>query len=672
MEGLRERRRPRQPVHSNDRYHEKAPLEFVYVKRRYVQVAAIVLAIFAIQLLILAFMLGRRAIAKGFAGKTNVNLATNQASGRQLRTGLTAVTSSFADTDAEREPHKTLDVLITIYAYDRPRQLLHLLRDIAREADLSKLRIGVNVIDDNSLGCISQPAGRNIFEDLKPGSEDRRDEPMLDVGMQLLDVVRLFNSSTAFQESAPCSARSRFRHVESFLRKRGWRLYVSRYRHGRRRYWHLVRMAMSLLKSRPANYYLFLPDDDRLASNFFGRALGAWKSITDDRRATLMLHIEESRETGAVWTNVKPRFYGGGLYRIGWVESGNFLCDNRLPSFLNWSFPSVPVERWVLNPPISSGVGSSLSELLHSAGLRMYRTEQSLVAHVGVRLSKMNAEFRARNGNSLLTKNFVDGDKEYARLLQEASTVSASMATIWTREAALHAAIDSLAPQVDRLNVYLNGYDVVPVFLQQPFIAVAKSQDPNSGGELGDIGKFHWCNSLDTEYHMTVDDDIVYPDDYVETLLKFRAQYRSPVIVGVHGIRIKNEDLVPQEPAKRGKGYYGSREVWMAVEEVSRPVTVHILGTGTILYNPQDIGTIDVGDVFREPNMADIWLGGLAQRLRIPMIVVPHNANWIQEVPGTFEGSIYHRSTRRRSSDRVQTRVAKSFAPWVLHEPHLV
>ncbi|PXF48344.1 hypothetical protein BWQ96_01804 [Gracilariopsis chorda] len=542
------------------------------------------------------------------------------------------------------------DFFITIYSYDRPRQLLHLLEDIDRESRRSQLRVGVNVIDDNSLSCVFPPVNDNLFDSHTSASLS-------------LHLQQLIPNTTV-----PCSARYRFQNIETFLTSRGWTFYVSKYRHARRRYWHLVRMAHTLLHPISSRFYIFLPDDDRLATNFFHKLSQAWNSIEDTRKLTLMLHVEESRESTPVWTDFKPRNIGGGITRIGWVESGNFLCTHSFLRFMNWTFPRVGIQRWINNPPISSGVGSTLSELIHSSGHRMYRTQESFVAHIGVTLSKMNAQFRERNAPALLTKYFADGDHAYHQLLAQAATVTASIASLWTREAALHSAIHSLSTQVDHINVYLNGYDSVPSYLLAPHITVLRSQDKMSRGDIGDIGKFFWCNEIDTDFHLTADDDIIYPRSYVSSLLEFWKTFRSPVVVGVHGIRIRQEDLTPSQGGK-GKGYYGSREVFMAVEQVREPQNVHIIGTGTLMYRPQDIGRIDIDQVFQEPNMADVWFGILAQNLQLPMIIIPHEADWIKEVPGTFDNSIYKRSTRSRTSDRLQTRAAKSVGTWKLHPP---
>lgn len=547
-----------------------------------------------------------------------------------------------------------LDFHVTIYAYDRPRHLLNLLKDIDREAKLADIRLDVHVVDDNSYGCQFDPVNNNIFQsDTHPDSQTNPNQVLVRVPLPA---------------SLACAASHRFVLVEQFIHANGWKLYVSKYRHSRRRLWHLVRQAHALLRPVNASFYLFLPDDDRLSNNFFENVRNHWFAISDLRKLTLMLHVEETRENVPVWTDLRPRSVGNNLTRIGWVESGNFVATSDFLQFFNWSFPNIPIRRWIDNPPISSGVGATMSALIHDAHHRMYRTDYSLVAHIGVTSSKMNAQFRTPNVPSLLTKRFIDGDTTYHALLSSAATVTASIASHWVREVSLHSAVFSLAPQVDRLNVYLNDYDGVPPFLLAPYITVVRSGDSHSLGDIGDIGKFFWCNNLTTEFHITADDDIVYPPDYVDRLFEFRRSMQAPVVVGVHGIRLKGDSLRPND-GRRGAGYYASREVWMATEKVTSPVAVHIIGTGTMMYKVSEVGPIILEKTFLKPNMADVWFGLLAQKLRMPMVIMPHDAGWLYEVPGTFEDSIYKKSTKRRNADRTQTQAVLSIPQWQVFPP---
>jgi hypothetical protein len=556
-------------------------------------------------------------------------------------------------------------IAVTIYSYDRPSDLSRLLEDIERMSSTATLPVSVHVLDDNAFGCVpDSPISSNFLDDFDPRNA------VLPIS-QLVPTMTIPHHRQEMFVS--CTARRRYRAAESIVARnvhRGWKLFSAHYRHGRRRYWHLVHMAHALLRRHAeelnAGYYIFLPDDVRLASDFFNHAVAAWNNVADVSKMTMMLHIEESRLHSAVWTDFLPERISDTLHRIGWVESGNFMTDKSLLNFFNWSFPPIPIQRWKDNPPISSGVGALLSESMHAAGFSMYRTDRSLVAHVGVRLSKMNSAFRAHGVDAHLTLNFADGEGRYKALLHEAATVTASIASLWNREISLHSTVDSLAHQVDHINVYLNGYDTVPAFLRVPHVTALLSSD-SGRGDMGDIGKFYWANNVRTDFHITADDDMIYPDDYVTRLCQFlTVSLRTPAVVGLHGIRILHHDLLSQSN-RRGKGYYGSREVFMGTGSVSNMEGVHILGTGTLMYRVADFGKIDLDAVFRIPNMADLWLGILGQKLSIPFVVMPHAEGWLKEFPGTSQESLYRRFTRRRNADRHQTAAAIAAAPWVIY-----
>jgi hypothetical protein len=557
-------------------------------------------------------------------------------------------------------------IAITIYSYERPCDLARLLNDIELESMNVHIPVRVHVVDDNALGCAPQiPASDSIFDDFDPLN------PALPISQVIPTNPEGNQSECSVLCALHCSSRRRYRAVEAVIARNthlGWKLFSAHYRHGRRRYWHLVRMAHALLHKHAseldAAYYLFLPDDVRLAKNFFELAVVAWNSVNDSSKLTLMLHIEQSRRDTAVWTDIMPKRISKELHRIGWVESGNFIADHRFMDVLNWSFPRIAPKRWTDNPPISSGVGALLSETIHGAGYSMYLTDLSLVAHVGVKLSKMNSLFREKGTEAHVTLSFADGEDRYRKLLAEASTITASIASVWSREISLHSSVDSLAHQVDHINVYLNGYDIIPSFLRVPHVTAVLSRT-SPRGDMGDVGKFHWANDLSTDYHVTADDDMIYPDDYIAKLLQFLNSIQGPAVVGAHGIRIIHERLLPGN-GRRGKGYYGSREVFMGTGHVSAVEGVHILGTGALMYRVADFGHIDLDALFLRPNMADVWFGILGQQLSIPYIVIPHAEGWLQEFPGTSQQSLYRKFTRRRNADRHQTAAAIAAAPWAI------
>eukprot|EP00168_Porphyra_purpurea_P009219 TRINITY_DN2225_c0_g1_i1.p1 TRINITY_DN2225_c0_g1~~TRINITY_DN2225_c0_g1_i1.p1 ORF type:complete len:759 (-),score=234.38 TRINITY_DN2225_c0_g1_i1:1501-3750(-) len=595
-------------------------------------------------------------------------------------------------TPRRARPPPPVDFAVTIYTYNRPRLLANLLGDIAREAAAADVTVAVNILDDASLGCIFQPTDDNVFDTWDGFAEAEaatagRPRPGAAAfppgegyaGDPYLHLVASGNASEANRElRRPCASSMRYARVVDAVRAQPtWRFFTARYRHGRRRYWHLVATAHRLLRpsSTPAaRFYLFLPDDDRLAAGFFSKATAAWTSIPSSRKMTLLLHIEASREAVPVWTDVAPKpveATGGAIVEVGWVESGNFMTTARFLDEFRWSFRRIDPSRWVRNPPISSGVGAELSTFLHRNRWRLYRTHGSLLAHVSPAVSQMNGPFRLGAADAThRSLRFADGEAAYDALLRGTPSVTASMASTYRREAALHAAVASLLPQVDALNVYLNDYDAMPRFLVGvPGLTVVWAGGFGDGGgvgDLGDRGKFFWAANLTTDFHFTVDDDIVYPPDYVATLTAFADAHAQPVAVGAHGIKVIPEKLSPPG-GRHGAGYYGSREVWMGVDEVSDAVGVHILGTGTLAYRVAAVGPLDAVADFPEPNMADVWFGVLAQRRRLPLVVAPHSGGWLREVGGTAVDSLYGRFTVRARADRLQTRAAKAAMPWVVH-----
>ncbi len=196
----------------------------------------------------------------------------------------------------------------------------------------------------------------------------------------------------------------------------------------------------------------------------------------------------------------------------------------------------------------------------------------------------------------------------------------ASMATIPERLPALEAVVRSIEPQVRRLNVYLNGHKVIPECLKPDWITVACSQQH---GNRGDAGKFFWCEEI-TGYHLTIDDDIIYPPGYVERCLDALDQRGFGVIVSMHG-------RVFRRP--RPRGFHGDSDAvchWRQRVVVDTPV--HVPGTGCMAYHAASI-RLRRSD-FKMPNMADVWVGLAAQEQRVPCIALAHEAEWLSIAPG--------------------------------------
>lgn len=190
----------------------------------------------------------------------------------------------------------------------------------------------------------------------------------------------------------------------------------------------------------------------------------------------------------------------------------------------------------------------------------------------------------------------------------------AKMATFPAREGILGKSVDSLLPQVDRLEVYLNKYSFIPDHLIHEKIRVFLDLP-----DIGDTGKVYKvpndCNVF------LVDDDIIYPSDYVQHLSDKLEQYNYRVVVGVHGASMVN-------PVKN---YFKDRVVIHFRSRLDHDERVNVLGTGTVAYN-SNIVTLDSNGVSSN-NMLDCHLAVHCQQNKIPMICVERPSNWLASLP---------------------------------------
>lgn len=322
-------------------------------------------------------------------------------------------------------------------------------------------------------------------------------------------------------------------------------------------------------------------------------------------------------------------------------------------------------------PPSLSPAGIAHSRALAPANGSLYEVPRSLVALVvDAGGDKADTIFANASRSSLSAPRFADGGARLAAMaLAMPPDVAACMASHAARAESLCEAVASLAAQVARVHVYLNNYDHTPACLRAPYVAYVHSTD--AGGELGDVGKFCCLADVRSELVATVDDDIVYPADYVRTLAAERRARSKPVVVGAHGGLLK-EDALRERVTKQGffGGYYESTIGYSGFGRVNESVGVHILGTGTTLFAVSEVKEMlfPLNKTFRSHNMADLWVALAMQERKVPMIVTAHQDRWLQVVNGTQDDSIF---ARFHKSDEAQTRTVLGHRAWKVHEEQL-
>jgi len=234
--------------------------------------------------------------------------------------------------------------------------------------------------------------------------------------------------------------------------------------------------------------------------------------------------------------------------------------------------------------------------------------------------------------------------------------IIASMATVPWRQEVAFAAVDSLLPQVDRLNIALDGFEMTPAWALDRRKAAPKGKIAlwDFSESIGDGAKFFWADRLHKgNLHLVCDDDILYPPDYAMRMEKAAARWPKSA-VGVHGI-------VLDIPKVDANGYYAGRAKTHSYNgRLLEDHRVHVLGTGTLAYR---VGDIELNfEHFRwRPNVADLLFARTCLEQGVPMAAIARERAWLQPLRTPGE-SIYQASVAQNGSELDASRDADAIA----------
>lgn len=229
------------------------------------------------------------------------------------------------------------------------------------------------------------------------------------------------------------------------------------------------------------------------------------------------------------------------------------------------------------------------------------------------------------------------------------------MSTIAWREPGLATAVASILPQVDWLNVFLQGHDRVPDCLHHNKVTVVRDISAPESAHLGASAKFHWLwqGAVAEGYHFTVDDDIEYPSDYVARSVAKIEEHKRRAIVGHHGILYK-------EQVRR---YFRDRTCWRFDKACESDRFVHTLGTGTAGWHTTTL-RLTRSD-FALPNSCDLFLGIAAQRQRVPVLCMARPRGYLRALPLAFDN---RSCSAPEEYGRRQAEIYKTWTPWVVNK----
>lgn len=232
--------------------------------------------------------------------------------------------------------------------------------------------------------------------------------------------------------------------------------------------------------------------------------------------------------------------------------------------------------------------------------------------------------------------------------------ITASMSTIAWRRPALEQMLPSILPQVDRLNVYLQGYDTTPDCLRHPKVTVVDGRQHPQWTNLKSTAKLFWiAQGLVAEgVHLCVDDDIVYPPAYAGYVAAKIDRYERKVAVGFHGALYK----------EHVNHIYRDRTEWHYEKMCATDVPVHTIGSGTIGWHTSTL-KLTLDDL-PDWDAVDYRIAIAAQKQRVPMICLTRQAGWLKSLPLAADQRAC--SGHEQYTDRILG-FFREHSPWVLH-----
>ncbi len=236
--------------------------------------------------------------------------------------------------------------------------------------------------------------------------------------------------------------------------------------------------------------------------------------------------------------------------------------------------------------------------------------------------------------------------------------IVATLASLSTREALLERTLATLLPQVDAVCVYLNGYRTVPRSLVHPKVVHALLST-EMGLRGGEAKLFFWDRDLfkaapiwrPDDVAIVVDDDILYPPDYVARLIASLDAHPGSIAC-VHG-------SVLADPFER---YAASRWVASARGSLAETSRVQIPGTGTMAFRAGSFA-VSLREHFPWSHCVDVCVGIQAKAQGVECWSVARPDGWLQPMQLPKGTSIYRQRTGA-GNDAVETKLIVDAGPW--------
>ena len=178
--------------------------------------------------------------------------------------------------------------------------------------------------------------------------------------------------------------------------------------------------------------------------------------------------------------------------------------------------------------------------------------------------------------------------------------------------------IESIYNQCDEINIFLNDHDgEIPTKFFDEKINLYFSDN-----RYGDALKFAKLSESDG-YYLTIDDDLIYPTNYVSHMIERCKEFSNNRVITLHGRKFGNKPIT---------SYYNSYvEFYHCLRHQKRDALIHFGGTGVMCFHT-NLMKIPI-TYFEHPNMADVWVGKYCIENNIEVLSIAHDKDFLKYQP---------------------------------------
>lgn len=218
--------------------------------------------------------------------------------------------------------------------------------------------------------------------------------------------------------------------------------------------------------------------------------------------------------------------------------------------------------------------------------------------------------------------------------------ITAIMTTIPSRKEIFPKVINSILDQVDIVKIVFNGYTKVPASINKKVVPYLNPSNENAHDTV-------WSHVTDDGYYFIVDDDIIYPQNYVCRMVEEIEKFNRDAVVTVHGANVR----LPIVDYKR------SRSVVHFESKVDKSYFVDMAGVGTLAFHTQTIRP-QLSD-FPIPFCRDLWFSILTHKQNIPTLCISRPHLWLTAAK-TNDVTVWQKTSKDKTLRAKKNKVMKN------------